>query len=292
MRSPVCIIALSLSILLGLQGCATRPPKPPLPRVPEYLRTETRAIEIVVSEELPRVAMELPSKGAGSGARRKADKWTGNWAKAAGIVAVSGRGDGAALGVAIGAAMLVVTPVVAAAGAVKGAIEASSADTVESQEAQVQVALQSGQLIRQLEDQLLTQLRDHTDHAAIPHSKKTDDQPSHREGTPTAVIPQWLLRVQLQSIELQGPFDVDPPLELHFTVHAALAKDSDATPQYTRSFQYVTGTRRLAEWTADDGKHFRETVNLSLARLAELIIDDLFLTYPFVHDHRGAKHGS
>lgn len=270
----------------------TTPPKPWTPHITEEVRAKIRTVEIAVSEEFPRMTLELPSKGAGSGAGRNAWKWSGNWAKAAGVVAASGSGEAAILSLALAAAMLAVTPAVAAVGAAKGAIEAPSAESVESQETQVQVALQSGHLIRQLENQLLTQARDHTDLSTTLSPKKTDDRLTHREGVLTPAIADRILRVQLQSIDLQGPFDVDPPLELHFKVQATLTGFSYVTPQYTRSFHYVTGARRLTEWTADDGKHFREAIDLSLARLAELIIDDLFLTYPFVHEHHKAKYGS
>lgn len=265
-------------------------PKQWSPHVTEEFRSRIHTVEIAVSEELPRVTLELPSKGAGSGAGRKAGKWSGNWAKAAGHVALSG-GDGAILTFAIGAAMLAVTPAVASAGAMYGAIEAPSAESVESQETQVQVALQSAQLIRQLENHLLTQARDRTNLAATLSSKKTDDKLTRPEEALTPVIADRILRVQLQSIDLQGPFDVNPPLELHFTVQVTLTGGSDTTPQHTRSFHYVTGARLLAEWTVDDAKRFREAVDLSLSRLAEFIIDDLFLTYPFVHEHRGIQHG-
>jgi hypothetical protein len=292
MRHRAPIIVLSLSILLGLQGCTITPPKPWSPHITEEQRAKIHAIEITVSEEFPRVTLDLPSKGPTSGAGRKAGKWSGNWAKAAGLVAMSGQGNAAILSLALAAAMLAVTPAVASAGAVYGAIEAPSAKSVESQETQVQVALQSAQLIRQLENQLLTRVREYTDLEAILPIQKTDDRSIHREEVPTTVRADRILRVQLHSIDLQGPFDVNPSLELHFNVGVTLVEDSDAPAQYTRSFQYVIGFRQLTEWTANDGKLFRESIDLGLARLAELIVDDLFLTYPFVHEHRGVHHGS
>ena len=190
--------------------------------------------------------------------------------------------------------MLVVTPVVWGAGAVAGAIEAPSAEAVESQEAQVRVVLQGEQLIHQLENQVLTQVTDRTDIVATILPRDPGDQPIHGETVPTTGVPQpdSVLRIQLESIDLRGTFDVDPPLELHLKAQVALTDPSAATPIYTQAFHYVTGARRLREWTADDAKGFREAVDLSLARLAEWIIDDLFLTHPFVHEHRGARHGS
>jgi hypothetical protein len=189
--------------------------------------------------------------------------------------------------------MLVVTPVVASAGAVYGAIEAPSAETVEPQEAKVRGVLQAEDLIHRLQHHVLKQVIDRTDISVATLPTEASDQFGNRETVPASGVPQpdTMLKIQLQSIDLRGNFDVDPPLALHLNALVTLTASSTATSLYTHAFQYVTGARRLTEWTADDAKGFHEAVDLSQARLAELIVDDLFLTYPFVHEHRRAKHG-
>jgi len=189
--------------------------------------------------------------------------------------------------------MLVVTPVVASAGAVYGSIEAPSAETVESQEAQVRGVLQIEDLIHRLQNHVLKQVIDRTDISIATLPREASDQSDHRETVPIRGVPQSdaILMIQLQSIDLRGKFDVDPPLALHLKALVTLTAPSVATPQYTHPFHYVTGVRRLTEWTADDAKIFREAVDLSLAQLAELIVDDLFLTHPFVHEHTKARYG-
>jgi hypothetical protein len=286
---------LILSILMVYQGCTTPPLEPWSPHVTEDVRAKIRTIAIVVAEELPRVTVELPSKGAASGAGRKAGKWSGNWAMSAGAVAAGGAqaGEGAIFGLTTAAAMLVVTPVVASAGAVYGAIEAPSANAVESQEAQVRGVLQAEDLIDRLQHHVLKQVIDRTDISVATLPREAIDQFGNRETVPASGVPQpdTMLMIQLQSIDLRGKFDVDPPLALHLNALVTLTASSAATPLYTHAFQYVTGARRLTEWTADDAKGFHEAVDLSQARLAELIVDDLFLVYPFVHEHRRAKNG-
>jgi hypothetical protein len=42
--------------------------------------------------------------------------------------------------------------------------------------------------------------------------------------------------------------------------------------------------RPLTEWVAEDAKEFHAALELSLARLAELIVDDVLVTYPFAHE--------
>jgi len=296
MRVPAIIRVLILSLLLLQQGCTTSPWMPWSPHVTEDVRAKIRTIGVVVAEELPRVTLDLPSKGAANGAGRKARKWSGNWAMAAGAVAAGGAqsGEGVIFGLTTAAAMLVVTPVVASAGAVYGAIEAPSAEAVESQEAKVRGVLQAEDLIHRLQHHVLKQVTDRTDISVATVPREASDQIGQGETVPARGVsqPDTMLMIQLQSIDLRGKFDVDPPLALHLKALVTLTGPSTATPQYTHPFHYVTGTRRLTEWTADDAKGFHEAVELSLAQLAELIVDDLFVTYPFVHEHQKARHGS
>ncbi|MBH0198418.1 MAG: hypothetical protein HP497_03240 [Nitrospira sp.] len=93
--------------------------------------------------------------------------------------------------------------------------------------------------------------------------------------------PKSILRIQLTSLELHGPYEVDPELALQLEAEVTLATPPAGSPVYR--FRYVTRALRLSEWVANDAKLFTEAVNLSLARLAELIVDDLFLTYDFVN---------
>jgi hypothetical protein len=299
MRHPAIISILIFSLLLLQQGCTATPkpledvivrpvgPKPRLLHVTEDMRAKISTIGIAVAEELPRVTLELPSKGAASGAGREAVKSAGNWVMAAERVASYGR----EFGITTAAAMLAVTPVVAAAGAVKGANEAPSAEAVESQEAQVRGVLQGEHLIHQLENQVLTHVTDRTDVVATILPMDAGDQASHRETVPASGVnqPDTMLRILLRSIDLRGTFDIDPPLELNVEAQVTLTVPAAAPPLYMHAFQYVTQARRLTEWTMDDAKSFHEAVDLSLARLAELIVDDLFLTHPFVHEHPEAR---
>jgi hypothetical protein len=176
---------------------------------------------------------------------------------------------------------------------VYGAIEAPSAEAVESQEAQVRGVLQAEDLIHRLQDHVLKQVTDRTDISIATLPREASDQIGHRETVSTSGVPQpdTMLMIQLKSIDLRGKFGVDPLLALNLEAQVTLTPPSAATPLYTHAFQYVTGARRLTEWTADDAKGFHEAVELSLARLAEWIVDDLFLTYPFVHEHTKARYG-
>jgi hypothetical protein len=239
-----CLYSLSplliLSVLMLQQGCTW---KPWSPHVTEDVRAKIRTIGVVVTEELPRVTVELPSKGVASGAGRKAGKWSGNWVMNAVGIATQVEG----YGLTTGAAMLVVTPVVASAGVVYGAIEAPSAEVVESQEAQVHGVLQAEDLIHRLRHLLLTHVTDRTDISVAALPSEASDPIGYREIVPASGVPQpdAMLRILLKSIDLQGTFDVDPPLALHLKAEVTLTSPSAAPLLYTHAFQYVTGARRL-----------------------------------------------
>ena len=104
------VLALRLLILLALmgqQGCTASPYPWMVPHVTEKVRATIHTIGIEVAEELPRVTVEFPSKGAGSGAGLIAGRWSDNWLAAAGAAGSD------LFGSTIGVGMLVMTPVVA-----------------------------------------------------------------------------------------------------------------------------------------------------------------------------------
>lgn len=282
---------LMLSIFLVPQGCTTSPLKPWAPHVAEDVRATIRTIGVAVAGELSRVTIELTPKGTTSGARRKAGKWSENWLMSIGEAAKVNPPP--PIFTTTAGAMLVVTPVVWGAGAVYGAIEASSGEAIEAQVPQVHGVLQIDDLIHRLQNHVLTHLTERTDMSVATLLRTANDPLGDRKTVPASRVsqPDAMLRIRVQSIDLRGASDIDPLLALHLDVQVTLEAPTATTSLYRHSFHYVTGVRRFTEWTVNDAQMFRETVDLSLARLAELMVDDLFLTYPFVHEHRRVKHG-
>jgi hypothetical protein len=283
-QSPgVALLAtIMISAALMLPGCAGQK------FLTEDIRGNIHRLEVEITEELPRVTLWLPSKGAASGAGRKAGKWAGNWAMTAGFVLGSG-----ALSVptviitgAVAGAMLALTPVVAIAGAVKGAIESPSAESVESNEAQIQGILQAEDLLRRLQKQVLNQVTDRTEITILarPRAAATQGGEAGAIASRENLQPDSRLSIQFKSLNLLGAYEIDPLLALHLEAEVTLTALPALTPLYTRPFLFVTGAHRLSEWTAQDATLFTEALDLGLARLAELIVDDLFVTYRFVHE--------
>ena len=153
--------------------------------------------------------------------------------------------------------------------------------------------LQVEDLIHRLQNHVLTHVTERTDMSVAPLPRTMNDPLGDRETVPASSVsqPDAILRIRVQSIDLQGSSDIDPLLALNLDVQATLEAPSAVAPLYRRSFHYVTGARRFTEWTVDNAQVFHDTVDLSLARLAELMVDDLFLTHPFVHEHLRVKHG-
>jgi hypothetical protein len=203
------------------------------------------------------------------------------------MVSVNVAGAGREPGVTTGAAMLAVTPVVVGAGALYGAIEAPSAGTIDSQETQVRGVLHADKLIGDLEQQVFGDIKNRTDFMPVLQPRNGGGNAGGAPDTGTKADAR--LKITLKSVQLRGPFDVDPPLALYLETHVTLLSSQYETEMYSRTFHYETGTRQLTEWTADDATIFREAVHTSLSRLAELIVDDVFLIYAFDHDHPWRK---
>lgn len=275
MRHPAIITVLILSLLLVQYGCAT--PSRWSAHVTEDKRANIRAVGIVVREERPDVTLVIPTKGRGAGV--KASQWSGKWLLWTVGGTLAGAQGGLLPGAAIGATMLAAMPVVATAGAVKGAIDAPPAKAVDSGETQVREIIQ-GQLIRQLEEQVLTQVRDRTTLVAIPLHKGAEDEASHREPVRLSEIPRpadAVLMIRVKSIKLQGPWDVNPLLRLAMEAQATLTDPAGGPPLYTHTFGYTSEAQLFTTWTSNNAELFRTAVDRGLARLAELIVTDVFL---------------
>jgi hypothetical protein len=142
-------------------------------------------------------------------------------------------------------------------------------------------------LIGDLEQQMFGDIRNRTDFVPVLLPRNGEDTAGGAPDTGTKADAR--LQITLNSVQLRGAFDVDPPLALHLETHVTLLSSQDATEMYNRTFHYETGTRQLTEWTANDATLFREVVHTGLSRLTELIVDDVFLTHSFDHDHPWRK---
>jgi len=167
---------------------------------------------------------------------------------------------------------------------VKGAFESPSAESVDSSEAQVRGILQAEDLLQRLREQVLKEVADKTEIIVSGRLQAGDTIAALKQavGPGERRQPDSVLRIQLQSLELHGPYEVDPELALHLEAEVTLTTAPAGRAIYTSPVRYVTRALRLSEWVENDAKLFTEAVNLSLARLAELIVDDILLTYDLV----------
>jgi len=287
---PATIInILLLSLFLGQQGCVPTVKgggaqmlyeQHRSPRVTEEVRAKIRTIGVVVSEELPNMSLDRSVS-----IDRHDRPLTGPASSRPGLKEedlrplmnnpILGLPATMLLGALFGGAT-----VYEYVGTLIEETEKPSAEAVKSGEAQVHGALLSEYLIHRLKKQVLAQVTERTDVEATILPKDAGDQTNHREAvTAKGGQPDARLTIVLTSAELRRTLsEIDPPLALQVEARVTLTGPSTASRPHQDSFRYVTGARRLTEWSAEDAKGLREAIDVSLARLAELIVDDLFLT--------------
>ncbi len=270
-------IILVLAILILQQGCvSTEPPRLKSPQLSEDVRTSIRTVDVTVSEQLPPVTLELPSKGALRGAGLRAGKWAGGF-----LQGIANSGD--AMQITIW--FLPLAPVWAVAGAFSGAIEAPSAATVDAMETQVRRVLQDERLIGEFGKQVYDHITNRTIviPTLLPRAGIGDANGGDMK---TRAQPDARLTIVLTSVGLQGVSDVNPPLTLYletmFNVvyQKPYTRSEQVVTSYSRTIRYESKARTLAEWTADGGQPFRKSVLVSLAQMAARIVGDVFLGHP------------
>lgn len=277
MRPTSFLSILVLTIFILQQGCvSTEPPRLKTSQLSEEERTSIRTVGIAVSEQLPPMTLELPSKGALRGAGLRAGKWTGGF-----LQGIANSGD--AMQITIW--FLPLAPVVAVAGAFSGAIEASSAATVETMEMQVRRVLQDERLIGEFGKQVHDHITNRT--VVVPTLlPKAGIDDADGGDTKTRAQPDARLTIVLTSVGLQGASDVNPPLTLHLETKVTVIYQKPYTrsehvgTSYSRTIRYESKARTLAEWTADGGSLLRKSVEVSLAQMAARIVGDVFLGHP------------
>lgn len=272
MRRPY-LSLLFLSILILQQGCAATPQSPGI-HVPSEVRANIRTVGIIVSGQMPRVTLDLPARGALSGAARGAGSWTWDW--------VTSMPKWVTYQVIV-PGMMAVTPIVAVVGALSGAVESPSAAAVEAMETQVRRVLQDERLIGDFGNQVHNHITNRTD--VIPTflprgGMDADDGDREIENQPDA-----RLTIVFKSVGLQGTSDVNPPLGLYleaeYTLVCRQKPHAAAVAVYSRRFRIWNEARTLAEWTADEASPLRKAVHDSIDRMAGHIVNDMLVPHRY-----------
>lgn len=287
MRLPV-ILAISGAAFLpiGLTGCAD--PQHWKPPVSEELRASFGTVGLVGLDTVPDIQVDTPAKGSLAGAGRKAGGWTRDWLLGGPRGCSSGGSSGGGIGTILCAAVwLGLTPVVAMSGAVYGAATAEDAATVKKAETQLKDSLAKLRYGRALRDHVADEAKKYSptlalfplDQANLGNTDSSPDAPRAKDGINT------ILEIEVESIGVNGQWDVDPPLAITVKAKARMLESRSGKVLHDDSFRYTTKTRSFSDWAKDDAKAFSEAIDLSLQRLSEFMVERLFFTFPFTHEH-------
>jgi hypothetical protein len=263
------ILGLSSLLLIGEWGCAHRAIAPsPLP---EPVQQQLGKIGVVVRSTEEQKTFGNPGTGRLSNIGR-------------------GAGLGAAMGANAGAhgreAAIFAIPVAAALGLLGGAIYgAVASESWQEEDTTFRTLVAELNLNRTLPEHLATYSRSHGYEIAHLSTGPPEElqEPSRyaaarRDGIAT------MLEIQDLTVNLvPAEYMVNPHRALILSARAQLIRTADASVLDDRIVTDKLGPALLLnEWTADHAERFRQEVRQGSERLAEQIVTDYFMVYPFV----------
>lgn len=271
--------------LVAVAGCAVNPPTPP-PYPSEADRARMGTIGLVHASFVPEVNFDELLKRRDVLAKRGA---------AAGAVVGGTAGAGVALVAflsclsgAFWTCHFAWTPVVGGAvvGGAAGSAIGSEAAGPEKTLAEAQSALDEA--LRQLRAQeaVRDEAAKYAQSQGLRHVVVSDSAgPSHPEGK--AAYQELALRgisrvLEMSVLKLQTETEgagLDAPLTLAMTARARLIDTTDDKVAVDRTYRFRSAPRKFAEWAEDNARPFTESLHEGYRRLAESVVDELFLLY-------------
>ncbi len=273
-----CVVVITISLMSV--GCSALFPREPAAlgltaRENESRRAGLEAVGVVSYLQLPETVYRTPAKGFAGGAVRGA-------IAGAVIPIVVGAVAPVPLGTLVG---VLVAPFGAGIGAVWGGLAADPAEQIEASEAAIDNALTristmnfrdgvADDIIRVGTEQTSTTFS----MAGVVEFDRDGDDPAYDPSDFPGL--DAVLEFRGDRFGLDGFWTIDPPSALFIEVRARLIRLSDATVLYDDVVVCRTDRRSYGVWAADDGREFEQELLDCRIRLAEKIIDDIFLLYP------------
>lgn len=256
-------LVLAIAVLIAHSGCtaAVDPRRVRLPPPPsEAVRSQLGAVRITAGGSAPALLFKAPAKGAGEGAMRGAALGLGGTVVPGAGLPPSG--------------LILLAPVGATVGAVVGAARAESAATVEEQEAAIRKILGEVKIQEEFLDCVARALREESPQIALVASGGES--------------PATILEVAIETVGLDAPWSINPPLTFVVTERTRLIRASDGAELYRHWLTYRGQTRPLGHWVAQGGTLVQEEAGRVCIDLAEWLVDEVFLLY-LPTAKRGAK---
>lgn len=268
----ICIVS------LGMQtGCAVLPHQLPPPPSDE-IRARFGTIAVVSARFTPRPMLQLPAKGGLAGAGRGAATWSAT----GGLVPFSsGGGGGGAGAILVLAASVVGATLGGISGTVAGVVKSEPAEKVRVSEAALNDALSVLNMQESLRDRIMKVARDQTrEHVVILPDKGpagAGEKVSYGSLADTGI--DTVVEVAVTDIGVNGPWDVNPPLNFIMKAQVRVVRTSVDQEYYAAEYEYNRGERTFSGWAADNAVPFLMELDRAYQDIAEKVVEELFLIY-------------
>lgn len=257
---------LALAFILCLStGCATgsAPSTQSFPPPPsEEVRAQLNSIRVVSAFAGVRPEFAKPdTKGQAAG--------KGALAGMAVVGQTIGQGGGSGIAILVEIAAL---PIGAAVGAISGSLHGTSKAEVVAAEKTLSRVFSEMDFQMAIRREVVEAGRKNTRHVFVTADEVV---PALPDGAQTDAI----LEVTVLSAGLAGKGEKGAPLSVFLRVQVRLLDSPAKPPLYSNIWAQTSGARPFREWAADDGRAFREELANASRKVAESIIEELFLAY-------------
>jgi hypothetical protein len=287
----VLTVWLCLTLLAGLPGCSNvRYLQGVLPMpLSEQERPRLGVVGVAKAQFQPEAKFDTFATGKGSGALKGAAIGAGEGFLIATYIFAHGNCNGEACGALVLlwlAAAGIGTTVGAVYGAVTGVQEAVSQKEAERIEAAARQTLDELRVQERIRDAVVAEARDKAqrelvqleDFGPTSPGQRVDYTPLKSQGI-DAVLEVSITEIGFETPPRQVKYDrADPPLFLAVTCRVRLILLADDKVLYEPNLEMRSEARTLADWEADDSKAFFDELDLLTKRLAEKVVEDVFIT--------------
>ena len=258
------------SICIISSGCATLKPQPMTPEQRSMVKTSLGHIGIVNAAYQPSVKLQIPAKGAMSGAGK--GMVSGAAAPLSMLSDCNGEGCGYLAILAIAA-----VPVTTVIGGVGGAITAESRTLVEASEASLGESMSKLKIQETFAAEVLGRIKK----VGVLDSSliKGNGPASPYESVSYASLGgiDTVKELAVKSFELSGDGRVNPQMSLKLIATVRLITKSSGKEIYSKAFTCTGGKAIFTEWAADNGRMLSEKTEGCYGDLADQIVTDIFV---------------
>lgn len=270
-----CAVAV-LSLFIA-SGCAPlQTPRPMSPEELEQFKTKLGTVGVTSARYVPRVEVQVPSKGAMEGVK--------DGAQVGALVpleisvgAMQGCSDPYCLLLPV--AGLALAPVGAVVGGIGGSLTADRPEAVTEREVTIKGTFSKLHMQERMYDRFLYQLAGLSTFPtrSVPGAGPSAEgaSPDYRQLKLSGI--DTINEVDVQKLTLTGYGKVKPELAVHLDVKLRLVSTADNTEQYSKVYQCLSRYDKFEKWAEEGAKKFREEIEGCYDDIAVRAIHDVYL---------------